>query len=110
MALSRKRKIIIASSAALVLALIVIVSLAMSRNDSPEVVTVRVQTRPELRSIVTASGEVRPVQFINLTSEVNGRIEEIFVNPGDQVQRGQPLVRLDPTQLQSSLEACTPAS
>lgn len=105
MALSRKRKIIIASSAALVLALIVIVSLAMSRNDSPEVVTVRVQTRPELRSLVTASGEVRPVQFINLTSEVNGRIEEIFVNPGDQVQSGQPLVRLDPTQLQSSQEA-----
>jgi HlyD family secretion protein len=105
MALSRKRKIIIASVAAVALIGIVIVSLAMSRTDSPEVVTVRVQVRPELRSIVTASGEVRPVQFINLTSEVAGRIEEIFVNPGDQVQRGQPLVRLDPTQLQSSQEA-----
>lgn len=105
MALSRKRKIIIASVAAVVLALIVIVSLAMSRTDAPEVVAVRVSTRPELRSIVTASGEVRPVQFINLTSDVPGRIEEIFVNPGDQVQQGQPLVRLDPTQLQSSQEA-----
>jgi HlyD family secretion protein len=40
-----------------------------------------------------------------MTSEVGGRIVEIYVNPGDQVTQGQPLVRLDPTQLQSQQEA-----
>ncbi len=105
MALSRKKKIIIAVSAVAVLALIVIVSVFARGNDQPEVTVVKVEVRPELKSSVTASGEVRPVQFINLTSEVGGRIEEIYVNPGDQVQKGQPLVRLDPTQLQSQQEA-----
>ncbi|MGI8997744.1 MAG: efflux RND transporter periplasmic adaptor subunit [Pyrinomonadaceae bacterium] len=105
MALSRKKKIIIAVSAVAVLALVIIISVAASRKDEPEVQIVKIQTRPELRSTVTASGEVRPVKFINLTSEVAGRIEEIYVQAGAQVTQGQPLVRLDPTQLQSGQEA-----
>lgn len=105
MALSRKKKIIIAVSAVVLLALIVIISVLASRKDEPEVTTVKVDVRPELRSTVTASGEVRPIQYIKLTSEVPGRILEIYVNPGDQVKKGQSLVRVDPTQLQSSQEA-----
>ena len=105
MALSRKKKLIIAVSAVVVLALVVIISVLATRKDEPEVTTVKVDVRPELRSTVTASGEVRPVRYIKLTSEVPGRIQEIYVNAGDQVKKGQQLVRVDPTQLQSSQEA-----
>jgi HlyD family secretion protein len=110
MALSRKKKIIIAASAGIVLMLIIVISIFASRKDEPEVTTVKVEVRPELRATVTASGEVRPVRFINLTSEVAGRIEEIYVNPGQLVTTGQDLVRLDPTQLQSNQEAQLAAS
>src|SRR5205809_623078 len=105
MALSRKKKVIIAVSAVVVLALIIIISVVASRKDEPEVTTVKLDVRPELRSTVTASGEVRPIRYIKLTSEIAGRILEIYVNPGDQVTKNQPLVRIDPTQLQSSQEA-----
>ncbi len=105
MALSRKKKIIIGVSALVLLSLIVIISVIATRRDEPEVTTVKVDVRPELKSTVTASGEVRPVRYIKLTSEVPGRILEIYVNPGDQVNKGQALVRVDPTQLQSSQEA-----
>src|ERR671917_1177836 len=105
MAVTRKKKIVIVVAAVAVLAMIVVVSVFARGTEQPEVTVVKVEVRPELKSTVTASGEVRPVQFINLTSEVGGRIEEIYVNPGDQVQKGQPLVRLDPTQLQSQQEA-----
>jgi HlyD family secretion protein len=105
MALSRKKKIIIGVSAVVVLALIVIISVVATRKDEPEVTTVKIDLRPELRSTVTASGEVRPIRYIKLTSEIAGRILEIYVNPGDQVTKNQPLVRIDPTQLQSSQEA-----
>ena len=105
MALSRKKKIIIAVSAVALLALIIIISVFASRKDEPEVTTVKLEVKPELRQTVTASGEVRPIRYIKLTSEVPGRIEEIYVNPGDQVVQGKPLVRVDPTQLQSSQEA-----
>ena len=105
MALTRKKKIIIGVSAAAALALIVIISVFASRKEEPEVTTVKLDIKPELRQTVTASGEVRPIRYIKLTSEVPGRIEEIYVNPGDQVTQGTPLVRVDPTQLQSSQEA-----
>jgi len=105
MALNRRKKIIIAVVVVAVLALIVIISVFASRKEELEVTTVKLEVRPELRSTVTASGEVRPVRYIKLTSEVPGRILEIYVNAGDPVKKGQQLVRVDPTQLQSSQEA-----
>src|SRR5262245_33452040 len=105
MALNRKKKIIIAVSAVVLLAVVIIVSVFASRKEEPEVTTVKIDVRPELRQTVTASGEVRPIRYIKLTSEVPGRIEEIYVNAGDMVTKGKPLVRIDPTQLQSNQEA-----
>lgn len=105
MALSRKGKIIIGITAVALLAIIITAAVFATRKDVPEVTTVEVKTRPTLKSTVTAPGEIRPVQYINLTSEVQGRIVEIFVKEGDPVTQGQQLVKLDPTQLQSSTEA-----
>jgi len=105
MAVSRKKKIIIGVVVVAVLAIVVIVSVIASRKEEPEVITVKLQVRPELKQTVTASGEVRPIRYIKLTSEVPGRIEEIYVTAGDQVIKGKPLVRIDPTQLQSNQEA-----
>ncbi|HZI61908.1 MAG TPA: efflux RND transporter periplasmic adaptor subunit [Pyrinomonadaceae bacterium] len=105
MALSRKKKIIIAVAVAAVLGIAVIVSVIATRREEPEVITIKLATRPELKQTVTASGEVRPIRYIKLTSEVPGRIEEIYVTAGDLVIKGKPLVRIDPTELQSSQEA-----
>src|SRR5918999_215207 len=105
MALCCNKKIIIGVVAGVVLVGIILGSILATRTDTPEVTVVKVEVRPELGSSVTSSGEVRPFQFMNLTSEVQGRIEEIYVKEGDQVTKGQPLVRLDPTQLQSQQEA-----
>ena len=105
MALTRKKKIIIGVVVVAVLAIVVVVSVIATRKEEPEVITVKLTTRPELKQTVTASGEVRPVRYIKLTSEVPGRIEEIYVTAGDLVTKGKPLVRIDPTELQSSQEA-----
>jgi HlyD family secretion protein len=82
-----------------------VVSVIATRKEEPEVITVKLNVRPELKQTVTASGEVRPIRYIRLTSEVAGRIEEIYVQAGDMVTKGKPLVRLDPTQLQAGQEA-----
>jgi HlyD family secretion protein len=105
MALSRKKKIIIGASAGALLLIVVVASIFATRKDTPEITVVEVKTRPELRSTVTSSGEVRPIQFMNLTSEVQGRIEEIYVKEGQKVSKGDVLVRLDPRQLESSTDA-----
>lgn len=105
MALSRKKKIIIGASMAAVLLIVVVASILATRKDTPEVTVVKVETRNELRSTVTSSGEVRPIQFMNLTSEVEGRIEEIYKKEGDTVTKGELLVRLDPDRLESNADA-----
>jgi HlyD family secretion protein len=105
MALSRKKKIIIGVVVVFVVAVVVVVSVIATRREEPEVITIKVTPRAELKQTVTASGEVRPVRYIKLTSEVPGRIEEIYVTAGDLVTKGKPLVRIDPTELQSNQEA-----
>ena len=109
MALSRKKKIIIGATVGVLLLIVIVVSVLATRTDTPEVTVVKVDKKPELRSTVTASGEVRPIQFMNLTSEVQGRIDDIYVKEGDQVTRGQPLVKLDPNQLDANTQAQTAA-
>ena len=64
MALSRKKKIIIAVSAVALLGLVVVISIFARGKDEAEVTVVKVDVRPELKSTVTASGEVRPIRFV----------------------------------------------
>ena len=105
MAMSRKKKIIIGASALVVLLAVILIAIFATRKDVPEVQVVKLEVKPELRSTVVSSGEVRPIQFQNITSEVQGRIEEIFVKEGEMVNKGEPIVRLDPNQLESSSDA-----
>src|ERR1700755_297108 len=105
MAVSRKKKIIIAVAAVAALGIIVVISIFARGKDEAEVTLVKVENRPELKSTVTTYGAVTPIRFVHLTREVQGAIVEINVTPGDHVPTGQPLVRVDPTQLESSAEA-----
>ena len=105
MALGRKSKIGIGLGLVLLIALVLALAIFGRSSNAPEVTVVKVESQPELKSTVTAPGEIRPVDYINLTSEVQGRIEEIYVKEGDVVDKGQQLVRLDPNQLQSSTDA-----
>lgn len=99
MAVSRNKKIIISVVVILVLGAIIAASVFARRGDLPEVQTAKVEKRALLESKVTANGEVRPIQFINLTAEVSGRVTDVFVKEGDVVKKGKPLMRVDPTQL-----------
>ena len=86
MALTKKKKIIIAVAAVAVLALVIIISVFASRKDEAEVTTVKLEIKPELRQTVTASGEVRPIRYIT-TSEVPGRSRNLC-QPRRQVTLG----------------------
>lgn len=84
---------------------IIILSRFIQRKEGEPVQPGKVEKRARLESKVTASGEVRPVKFYDLTAEVAGRVEQIYVSEGDQVKKGQALVRVDPTQFTSQFAA-----
>src|SRR5215475_5629623 len=98
--MSRKKKILIGAGAVVVIGVVIGVSVSR-RSELPEVQAAKVERRATLEAKVTANGEVRPIQFISLQSEVTGRVTDVFVKEGDVVKKGTPLLRVDPTQQQS---------
>jgi len=54
--------------------------------------------RQDLTSLVTASGEIKPKNYINLGANAMGQLSEILVKEGDRVQKGQLLARVEDIQ------------
>src|SRR4051812_3021710 len=52
--------------------------------------------RGNIATFVKATGSVEPVITVDVSSQLSGRISEVFVNFNDQVKRGQPIARVDP--------------
>jgi HlyD family secretion protein len=57
--------------------------------------------RSTLRVEVTATGTLEPVEKVDVGAELSGRIEEVFVDFNDPVQKGQVLAKLDIDLLQA---------
>ena len=95
--LKRKKTVIIAAVVVGLVA-IVILSQAVQKKEGEAVQIGKVERKTQLESKVTASGDIRPVHLYNLTAEVPGRVEQIYISEGDAVKKGQPLIRVDPTQ------------
>ena len=62
-------------------------------------------TRGDLSAIVTASGEIKPKNYINLGANAQGPITELLVKEGDHVRKGQVVARVERIQPQAELEA-----
>lgn len=63
--------------------------------------------RQDLTSVVTASGEVKPRNYINIGSNAQGasRIMEILVLEGSKVRKGQLLAKLESVQPEAEVAA-----
>ncbi len=61
-------------------------------------------TYGKLRQVVTATGEINPVNIIKVGSQVSGTIQKIFVDYNDQVTKDQILLEIDPSVLQASVD------
>ena len=107
------KKWILPAAALLVLGGIVSVSLLGSRPRGTPVETGRVE-RGEIRSLVTATGEIQAKNQVNISSQVIARIEKLRVREGDRVARGDRLVDLERAQYTSqrdrSLATLTPSN
>ena len=64
--------------------------------------TVPVETT-NLTVRITASGNIVPVQSVNISPKTSGTLRELLVEQGDKVQAGQIIARMDNSQLQAQL-------
>ena len=106
MRVKRKWKIWLAILAVVVAGISVLVAVGRSRAGIVTVQTGRV-VRQDLASIVTASGEIKPRNYINIGTNamVPSRLTEILVREGDRVRKGQLLARLESVQPEAEVAA-----
>lgn len=73
---------------------------AVSGPVPVEVVLVRSDT---VIDAITATGQIEPIQSIDLRPEVDGRLVEIMVREGAVVAQGTPLFRVDDAELKAQV-------
>ena len=61
-------------------------------------------SRGDLRQVVTATGEIQPLNTINVGSQVSGTIEAIYVDYNSKVKKGDILLKIEPSVLQASVD------
>ncbi|MBW3670517.1 MAG: efflux RND transporter periplasmic adaptor subunit [Acidobacteria bacterium] len=94
-----KKKLIFA---AVVLLLIVIIAASvMSGQEQGESVYATTIEVRNIESVVSAPGEIDPKVKVNISAHVIGKIEKIYFEEGDRVERGQKLVELERVALEA---------
>lgn len=60
-------------------------------------------SRGDMEQVVSATGEISPVNTVSVGSQVSGTIEDIFVDFNSRVKQGDILLKIEPSVLQSSV-------
>ena len=76
---------------------------AKNTGNKGNFVTVDIK-RGDLEQVVSATGEISPVNTVSVGSQVSGTIEEIFADFNTQVKQGDKLLTIEPSVLQASVD------
>jgi HlyD family secretion protein len=96
--MSKKKKIWIACGVLFALGLIIYVSIRATRRDEVSVQTGKVIRKDVLKAQVSASGQIRAKDYVNLQAEIVGVVTDLRVREGDRVKKGDILLKIDPIQ------------
>ncbi|GCD80047.1 efflux RND transporter periplasmic adaptor subunit [Schleiferia thermophila] len=93
----KKKTVVILVAAAGIIALVALRKMGLlgSVEQTFEVETAVVD-RGDIVETVTASGKVQPVTMVKISPEVPGEVIEVLVKEGQQVEKGQLLLKINP--------------
>ena len=100
--MTSKKKLLVLAALALVIAVPVAMQ-AKRGGDAKEVEIETVETHV-ISPTILASGSLIYQTEIRIMSEVMGRVKELYVKEGDQVQKGDLLLRLDPATVRAQVD------
>ena len=98
-----RRKLLIGVAVVAVLAILAYANSAWRRTPATAV-TVESITSHDLEAIVSASGKVQPARQVNVSAETMGRVVSLWVVEGQDVTVGQPLLEIDPRNLETAVQ------
>jgi HlyD family secretion protein len=99
------QKVCIGVGAVAVLGGVVAYSVNKANKGVVTVQTAKVAPAETLTSQVTASGEIKPTTYTNVTAQGFGRITSIVVKEGDHVKKGDVLLTQDNIQANADVQA-----
>jgi HlyD family secretion protein len=99
------QKVGIGVGAAIVLGVSVLVGINQANKGVVTVQTAKVAPQETLISQVTASGEIKPTTYTNVTAQGFGRITDILVKEGDKVKKGDRLLLQENIQASADVQA-----
>ena len=74
-----------------------------ARDEHVQVHAIAVKLQ-ELRRNVESVGSLFALEEVTVSSEVDGKVDEVLVDVGDRVERGQPLVNVSTIELKLALD------
>src|SRR6202521_2462041 len=98
------KKIAIGAGIVVLLAIIVGFTVHQSSKNVVTVQTGKVQ-RQDLATVVSASGEIKPKNYVNVGANAFGKITCLYVKEGDRVKKGQLLAQLENVQSSADVNA-----
>ncbi|MGK0322309.1 MAG: HlyD family secretion protein, partial [Psychroserpens sp.] len=102
--MTKKIKIIITVIVVLLLALVAGKSMGLfGKKGNFKVVEIKKVTLIDITETVSATGKIQPEVEVKISSEVSGEILDLPYKEGQQVEKGDLLVRVNPDLIQSAV-------
>lgn len=101
--MSRKKKLFIGLGVVAALVALAVVIRAAGGGDAVAVRTEQVERR-DLVARVSATGHIEPKTSVDISADVSGRIVELTVEEGDDVEEGELLLTIDDARFQAALQ------
>lgn len=83
--------------------LLLLLSRCFGSDDKPNYAT-RTVRKGDLTVTVSATGNLKPINQVDVGSEQSGKITQVFVDVNDRVTKGQKLAELDTRRLSDAVE------
>jgi HlyD family secretion protein len=99
------QKVSLGVGGVVVLGGIVLFSINQANKGVVTVQTAKVASQDTLISQVTASGEIKPTTYTNVTAQGFGRITQILVKEGDKIKKGDRLLLQEDVQANADVQA-----
>lgn len=101
--MKKKTKRIIWIGTVVLIAVIVIVSISSSGQQTQVVAKFTEVQTGDVTKTVTATGTVQPITMVEVGTQVSGVVEKVYVDYNSVVKKGQLIAELDKTNLRSTL-------
>ncbi len=98
-----RKTLIIGIVVIVIIGIIIVVNLKKSKGNEIAVQVEKVK-RSDITQVVSASGKVQPEEEVKISSNISAEIIGLYVKEGDNVTKGQLLVRLDSTKYRAAVE------